>query len=393
MNRDIAQAPVAALDGLKILELGTVIMAPYAGKILADFGADVIKVEQPGGDIGRRIGLTGDSGTSVLTLNLNANKRSIEIDMGCREGRDLLADLIRWSDAIITNLLPRRRARYGLDWETVHGINPQTILCTAQGFSSFSPERDRPAYDDIVQAGSGLSDTYRLRDGQPAYSPNVVADKVCGMTMAQAVLAALHGSRTTGRGTWVDVPMIDTMAAFTLVEHLGGQTYRPPRGDVGWSRVLTPEHRPHRALDGYVCVMPYTDRNWYDFCLLIGRPDYLDHPDLATNQARTRNPVAYEAVLAEYVAPRTCEQIRQECDSVLIPVQKVVRIDELTGDGYLAESPMLARRHHPTEGEYIHVGSPVTFSDHPRPPIREASQLDADRADIVGGLGERAQSR
>lgn len=369
-------------------------MAPYAGKILADLGADVIKVEQPGGDIGRRIGLGGETGASALSINLNAGKRSIELDAGSPEDRPILERLIAWADVIITNLLPRRRLRYGLDWESVHRISPRTILCTAQGFASDSPLGNRPAYDDIIQAGSGVADAYRLRDGAPAYSPYVVADKVCGMTMVQAVLAALYATRSAGEdgspvGTWVDVPMMETMAAFTLVEHLGGQTFSPPRGDVGWSRVLVPEHRPHRARDGFVCVMPYTDRNWADFCALIGRPDYLEHPDLRSNQARTRNPRVYEAVLADYAATRTCAQIRAECEPLAIPVQRVVRVDEISSDAYLGSSPMITTQRHSRLGEYVHVGSPLTFSDRPRPQVRETSDLDADREDILDTIGHR----
>lgn len=375
------------LDGLKVLELGTVIMAPYAGKILTDLGATVIKAEQPGGDIGRRIGLGGVSGDSVLSMNLNASKHSIEIDAGSEADRPVLEHLIGWSDVIITNLLPRRRRRYGLDWENVRRLNPRTVLCTAQGFSSHSDLGDRPAYDDIIQAGSGVADTYSLRDGRPSYSPYVVADKVCGMTMVQAVLAALFKTQASGKGTWVDVPMVETMAAFTLVEHLGGRTYSPPRGDVGWSRVLSPEHRPHQALDGFMCVMPYTDKNWADFCTIIDRPDYLDHPDLLSNQARTRNPRVYESVLAEYASTRTCTQIKEECEVLSIPVQKVMKVEEIPTDEYLGASSMLSRASHSNEGDFVHVGSPLTFVNHPRPPVRGTSAIDADRAEVFDMIG------
>lgn len=387
LSRTESSTDVPVLSGLKVLELGTVIMAPYAGKILADLGADVIKAEQPGGDIGRRIGLGGAEGASVLSMNLNANKRSIEIDAGSEEDKPVLKGLIGWADVIITNLLPRRRARYGLDWPSVQQINPRTVLCTAQGFSSHSSRADSPAYDDIIQAGSGLSDTYQLRDGEPAYSPYVVADKVCGMTMVQAVLAALYSARQTGEGTWVDVPMVETMSAFTLVEHLGGQTYSPPRGDVGWSRVLAPEHRPHPAQDGHICVMPYTDKNWADFCSLIDRPDYLDHPNLRSNQDRTRNPRMYEAVLAEYVSTRTCAQIEQECRDYSIPVQKVVRIEEIPSDPYLGGSPMLTHVQDEEVGTYLHIGTPLTFKGRPRPDVRSTSNLNADRAEILELIG------
>src|SRR5699024_11172807 len=207
------------------------------------------------------------------------------------------------------------------------------------GFAADSARGDEPAYDDIVQAASGVADTYRLRDGEPRYSPYVVADKVCGMTMAQSALAALHRRAVDGEGCWVDVPMVDTMAAFTLVEHMGGTTFAPAAGDVGWSRVLAPEHRPHPALDGWVCVMPYTDANWRRFCSLIERPDYLTHPQVATNRARSASPPLYEQILAEYAAPRTCAQIEEECTAAAIPGARVARIDDLADDPYLAARP------------------------------------------------------
>ena len=299
----------APLDGVRVLEVGTVIMAPYAGKILTDLGADVIRAEPPGGDIGRRAGLLGPAGTAALSMNLNAGKRSIVVDARTPAGRRQMDGLVGWADIILTNMLPARRREFGLDWEQVHRRNPRAILVTGQGFAADSARGDEPAYDDIVQAASGVADTYRLRDGEPRYSPYVVADKVCGMTMAQSALAALHARTADGAGTWVDVPMVDTMAAFTLVEHMGGRTFDPPAGPVGWSRVLAPEHRPHPAQDGWVCVMPYTDANWRRFCDLIERPDYLSDPRVATNRARSGDPALYEQILADYIAPRTCAQI------------------------------------------------------------------------------------
>ncbi|HLR44902.1 MAG TPA: CoA transferase [Brevibacterium sp.] len=377
----------APLAGVTVLEVGTVIMAPYAGKVLRDLGADVIKAEPPGGDIGRRIGLLGPGGTSVLAMNLNAGKRSIVVDARTSEGRRVMDGLVGWADIVLTNTLPARREEFGLSWDHVREVNPRAILVTGQGFASDSPQGDSPAYDDIVQSASGLADTYRLRDGEPRYSPYVVADKVCGMTMAQSALAALHRRAVDGEGCWVDVPMVDTMAAFTLVEHMGGTTFAPAAGDVGWSRVLAPEHRPHPALDGWVCVMPYTDANWRRFCSLIERPDYLTHPQVATNRARSASPALYEQILAEYAAPRTCAQIEEECTAAGIPVARVARIDDLADDPYLAARPLLTNARHEREGDYVHVSGPAVFHGHERPGPADSAVLDGDRRDVLTLLG------
>lgn len=375
------------LAGVTVLEVGTVIMAPYAGKVLRDLGADVIKAEPPGGDIGRRIGLTGPGGTSVLAMNLNAGKRSIVVDARAPAGRRVMDRLLAWADIVLTNTLPARREEFGLSWDHVRSVNARAILVTGQGYASDSAQGDSPAYDDIVQAASGLADTYRLRDGEPRYSPYVVADKVCGMTMAQSALAALHRRSVDGEGCWVDVPMVDTMAAFTLVEHMGGATLDPPEGDVGWSRVLAPEHRPHPALDGWVCVMPYTDANWRRFCALIERPDYLTHPRVATNRDRSADPTLYEQILADYAAPRTCAQIEAECAAAGIPVSRVSRIDGLTDDPYLAARPLLTRAHHEREGDYVHVSGPAVFHGRERPGPADSAALDGDRREVLALLG------
>lgn len=377
----------APLEGVKVLEVGTVIMAPYAGKVLRDLGADVIKAEPPGGDIGRRIGILGPQGTSVLAMNLNAGKRSIVVDAQSPDGRRELEALIGWADIVLTNTLPARRRRFGLEWDQVRAVNPHAILVTGQGFASDSPQADAPAYDDIIQAASGLADTYRLRDGEPRYSPYVVADKVCGMTMAQSALAALHRRAVDGAGCWVDVPMVDTMAAFTLVEHMGGSTFAPRAGDVGWSRVLAPEHRPHPARDGWVCVMPYTDANWRRFCALIERPDYATHPQVATNRDRSADPSLYERILAEYAAARTCAQIEEECSARGIPAHRVRRVDDLVDDPYLADRPVLTRARHGDEGDYVHVSGASVFHGHDRPGPADSATLDGDRAEILTMLG------
>ena len=374
------------LDGIKVVEIGSVIMVPYAGKILRDLGADVVKMEPPEGDIGRRIGGMAPGGTGLLHLNLNAGKRSVVVDAKSSGGSGVLNDLLRWADIVLTNVLPNRRAEFGLSWDSVVAVNPDVILVTAQGFATDTDFGDLPAYDDIVQAASGVSDTYRLRDGTPQYTPYVVADKVCGMAMVNAGLAALHRRNAGGSGCWVDVPMADVMAAFNLVEHLGGATLEPPSGPVGWNRVLEPMHRPHRAIDGWMCVMPYTDADWVRFCRMIGKQELAEDSRLSTNQARTSSPSLYEQVIADYVGPRSCDTILRECAEVRVPVQQVNRVADIPNDAYFRARPFLSRSVHQAEGRYVHVGNPLVFHGSERVGAADSPILGADedsvRADV-----------
>lgn len=375
-----------ALKGLRVLEIGSVIMAPYAGKLFRDLGANVIKAEPPVGDIGRHIGDIGPSGTSLLHMNLNAGKRSIVADASSASGRQLLKSLIMWSEIILTNVLPRRRMDFGLEWESVEKINSSTILVTAQGYATSSSLGNVPAYDDVVQAASGIADTYRLRDGAPGYSPYVVADKVCGMAMVQAGLAALHQRTKTGVGTWVDVPMVDVMSAFNFVEHLGGKTTKPPVGAAGWSRVLEASHRPHRAVDGWICVLPYTDSNWTAFCDLADRSDLAVHPRLSSSRLRSSNPKLYESAIADYVKDRTCEEIQTDCRAIGVPVQPVISVSDLTEDEYLLSRNLLRVSEHEKEGSYVHVASPLEFHGSERVQPADSPALGADRVSVLTEL-------
>lgn len=353
------------LVGTRILDVTSVIMGPYATSILADLGAEVIKVEQPSGDVGRQLGHARNEGMSALTLNLHRNKRSVVIDTRTTTGRDELAELVRGADAIVTNLRPSSRERLGLDHATVARDNPSVVLCTAQAFSSTSPQRDEPAYDDIIQAASGMCDTYRRVHGEPRFSPSVIADKVCGMAIVNMLLAALVHRQNTGEGQWIDVPMVDTMVAFNLVEHLSGQTFVPPEGNAGWSRTTSAERRPHAAADGWICVMPYSDRDWRDFFAAVGRPEVLDDPRFASNAARHHNSGPLQALLGEVIGTRTVNEWLSLCSSHGIAAQKVLDLDHIEESDYLSQRGTLAERAHPTEGAYRSVRFPSDFSATP----------------------------
>jgi crotonobetainyl-CoA:carnitine CoA-transferase CaiB-like acyl-CoA transferase len=375
------------LAGIRILDITSVIMGPYATSLLGDLGAEVIKLETAEGDVGRRLGPSRHAGMSALTLTLHRNKSSVTFDPKGLEGRERLRELIRGCDAVVTNLRPASRERLGLTYQEVRELNNSVVLCTAQAFGSSSTLRDEPAYDDIVQAASGLCDIYRRVDGEPRFAPYVVADKVCGLTMVYSLLAALLHREKTGEGQWVDVPMVDTMLSFNLVEHLAGHTFVPPEAPLGWSRTLVRERRPHRAKDGWICVMPYSDRNWRDFFVLVGQEELMQDKRFATNSARHNHMGELQQLLAFFVSRHSVAEWIELCGRHEIPVQEVLDLDHLEDSAYLTERGFLRRQIHPSEGEYVSVRFPVDFSLTPVAVPRPAPRLGEHNAKIRTGEG------
>ena len=340
------------LDGLIVVEIATVIMGPLAGRLFAKLGADVIHVEAPSGDVIRRSGQSRSPGMSAAALSLGDGKKNITLDFSNAGDQHTLNELIGIADIVVTNYLPRQRQKYGFDWDSVAAINPQCVLVTAQGFSSNSPERDRPAYDDIIQAASGLSDVYRKSLGRPQYAPYVVADKVCALSMVYSGLAAIHRRHVTGLGQWVDVPMFDVMSDFNMVEQLNDYTFEPPLGDAGWHRTINPARRPHRTTDGWVCVLPYNDRQWRDF-LTIDDPTVADGAvPYPTNRDRNAHVEETQALIAEFAAHRSTSEVIKLCHDHDIPAQAVNRIEDLVDDEYLRRRGTVELVEHPTEGSY-----------------------------------------
>lgn len=366
------------LEGIRILDITSVIMGPFATSILADLGAEVIKVELPAGDVGRRLGPSRNDRMSALTLNLHRNKKSVVLDPSQPEGRAELAELLRGADAVVTNLRPASRERLGLDYPSLRALSDALVLCTAQAYSSGSSRRDAPAYDDIIQAASGMCDIYRRVHGEPRFAPSVIADKVCGMAIVNALLAALLHRGATGEGQWVDVPMVDTMVAFNLVEHLSGSTFVPPEGGVGWSRTMVPERKPLPASDGWVCVMPYSDRDWHEFFTAVGRAEVLDDPRFATNGARHVNAGPLQEILAGIVATRSVADWLALCDDLGVAVTEMLDLDRLQESPYLSERHMVTAQDHPSEGTYLNVRFPADFSRTPVDAHRPAPRLGED---------------
>lgn len=384
---DTPPSPSGPLEGLKVLEVSSVVMAPMAGRLFAKLGAEVTRLEPPGGDVIRRTGASRHPGMPGAALSLGDGKRNIAVDMRTEAGREEVRSLIRASDVVITNYLPKRRTAFGLDWETVHQINPDTILCTAQGYATDSEKADVPAYDDTVQAAAGTCDIYAKADGAPRYAPYIMADKISGLTIVYSVLAALHRRSRSGQAQWVDVPMVDVMADFNLVEQLNDFTFSPPLGDAGWHRTLAPARKPHPATDGWICVLPYSDKNWADFLRLAGVVDQdTDSVPFPTNQDRNAHTEAVQGMIADYVATRSIEQIITECARIGVPAQPVNTLESLVSDPYLRSRGSVQLIDHPSEGQIWQTTPNIGFSATPLGRTSPAGAVDQDRARILAEL-------
>jgi crotonobetainyl-CoA:carnitine CoA-transferase CaiB-like acyl-CoA transferase len=387
----VTEAKPGPLAGTKVLDLTTVVLGPLATQILGDLGAEVIKVEAPEGDIMRYAGPARHPEMGHVFLNLNRNKRSLVLDLKQPEAAPVLLALAAQSDVLMHNMRPQAMARLGFTWERLSQINPRLVYCSAHGYGQDGPLADRPAFDDIIQGASGLVALEMATGGEARFVPTLIGDKTVGLTMVYAVMAALLQRARTGLGQAVEVPMLETMTAFVMAEHMGGLTFDPPIGPPGYSRMLAPDRRPHRTADGHICILPYTDRHWKDFFHIAGRADLTDDSRLADAQTRSHHVAELYALIAECVSDEPTAFWLDKLKAADIPCGPVNPLAELPTDEHLAAVDMFARTEHPTEGSIRVVRPPVRFGDadcglrYPAPRLGEHSREVLREA----GLGER----
>jgi crotonobetainyl-CoA:carnitine CoA-transferase CaiB-like acyl-CoA transferase len=380
-------ATAGALDGVRVIDLASVVMGPYATQILGDLGADVIKIEPPAGDSTRLTRPQRHPGMGALALNVNRNKRSVALDLKSDAGRAAALDLVRDADVLVTNMRPGALQRLGLDYASLAELNPKLVYCNAQGFRSDSDRAGLAAYDEIVQASSGMADLMRRATGTPTYAPTILADKVCALTIAYAVLAALVHQRATGVGQQVEVPMTDTMLAFNLVEHLAGHTFEPPEGPIGFNRSMTPGHRAVSTKDGWACILPYTERDIRAFFAAAGRPDLADDPRFADATSRARHYGELYAEIENLAVERTTREWAEICSANSIPFAPVLELEDAEKDPYFTEGGLLEIAEHPTEGTYRRVNPPLRLSATPPTVRSECPTLGQHTVEVLTELG------
>jgi crotonobetainyl-CoA:carnitine CoA-transferase CaiB-like acyl-CoA transferase len=374
------------LDGVRIIDLTTVVSGPYATLLLADLGADVVKIESPKGDIARDLGPRVHEGMAAVFLNCNRNKRSVVLDLTADDGRRALKALADEADAFVTNMRPSALAKCGADADTLRAGHPELVYCSIRGFGSGGPYADLLAYDDIGQAASGFAGQQEWMAGEPQYVASAVADKVSGLTAAYAVAAALHGRTTTGEGTVIEVPMAETLAAFGLMEHLWGHVFVPPRGAARYPRMSSPLRRPFPTADGWISVVVYTDQNWDAFFAMIGMGHLGDDPRFASLATRTENLDELYTLVGDHLRTDTTANWFARLSAAGIPAVPYNRVDDLFEDPHLKAVGFFEEVEHETEGRLLQYATPISF-DGERPPLGlPAPSLGADTEDVLRDL-------
>lgn len=378
----------APLDGIKVVEMTSVVLGPYACQMLGDLGADVIKIEPPAGDTNRNLGPhRNHEDMCSLYLTCNRNKRSVALDMKHPEGLAAARALIRDADVLVHNFRPQAIEKLGLGYAEVSRINPQIVYCGAYGFSKSGPYGEKGALDDSIQAASGIAVLQSQVEGEPRYLPTIIGDKTTAMMVVQSVVAALFHRERSGEGQDIEVPMFETMAAFVMTEHQWGQTFEPPIGGAGYPRLMSEHRRPYKTKDGYLAVLPYWDNHWQTFCEIGGRPELAADPRFKDMKTRLANIGESYRVTGEIIATRTTAQWLDLLGETKVPMMVVNSPDDLMTDPHLVQSGFWQSFEHPTEGSVTMSRPPVTFSRSPASIRRLPPRLGENTSEVLQEVG------
>lgn len=377
------------LTGVRIIDLTTVVMGPFATQILADLGADVVKVEAPEGDVLREITPMRHAGMGHIFLHHNRNKRSIVLDLKQEAGREALLRLARTADVLIYNVRPQAMRRLRLAYEDVAAVNPRIIYVGAYGYSESGRYAGQPAYDDLIQGMAALPSIFADAGAdRPRYVPTAIADRITGLAAVNAVTAALYCRERTGKGQAVEVPMFETLAHMVLGDHMSGRTFEPPMEPFRYERMLAPHRVPYATKDGYVCVLVYNDKHWRSFFKLVGREDMFESdPRFSSQEARSRNIGDVYAFIAEQIATRTSAEWLWLLKAADIPVAPLNSIEDVIDDPHLGESGFFVMTEHPTEGRLRMMATPSAWSRTPPGALRPAPRLGEHSAEILREAG------
>jgi formyl-CoA transferase len=365
MTSSSSSPSAGPLKGVRVLDLTSVVLGPLATQILGDYGADILKVENPAGDMMRTNGVSLHRGMSSIFLALNRNKRSLCLNLGTPEGAAVLRRLVKTADVLVHNMRVEAIERLGFGYQAVASLNPKIVYCAATGFDQDGPDRNKPAFDDIIQAACGLASVASTGRERPDYVPTLVADKTAGMAVVNAVLAALFSRERSGEGQYVEVPMLETLTAFVLTEHLGGLTFEPSPTGAGYARLLVGGRRPAPTKDSYLALLPYTTEQWLAFLNAAGRSDLAETLEIADRHTRNANIQKLYAALHEITLTRTTAEWMKICEEIDIPATPIYTLDQLPDHPQLKATKLFQTMEHPSEGTVRYVRPPTKFARTP----------------------------
>ena len=378
------------LHGVRIIDLTSVILGPYATQILADYGADVIKVEAPEGDNTRYINAHRNAGMGANFLHLNRNKRSIVLNLKHPEGRKALLRLAASADVLAYNVRPAAMARLKLSYEDVCKVNPRIIYAGATGFKQSGPYAAKAAYDDIIQGMVALPHMLtQAGASRPRFTPSTLTDRITGLNAVHAIIAALFHRERSGEGQAVEIPMFEGVTQFILSDHMGGRTFEPPIGPMGYPRLLTPHRNPYKTRDGYVCLLIYNDKQWRAFYKLLGRGEAEFEQDerVNTHSNRAQHFDELYAWVAEQIITRTSAEWLDVLTQADIPAMPLYTLDDLLDDPHHAANGFFKLRDHPSEGRIREMDIPTTWSKS-QPELRlHAPRLGEHSAEVLREAG------
>lgn len=375
------------LDGIRILDVTTVGYGPYACQILGDYGADVVKIEAKDGDIMRGVAPFRNAGMGHFFLMTNRNKRSIVLDLKTEAGQAAFLKLVESMDAVICSVRPAAMARLGLGYEDCRAVNPKIVYVALVGFGQSGPYASRPAYDDIIQGLSGMADMQGGRSGPPKFVNASVCDKICSQVAAHATLAALFSRERSGEGQLVEVPMLESMVGFNMIEHQSGQTFDPPLGPAGYERSMVEYRRPFATADGYVCLLPYNLKQWQSFFTAMGRADMIDDPRVIDPKIRSEKVGELYELVAQLAKDWTTDDLLAALKAADIPHGAATKLGDVADDPHLQAVGFFRTFDHPSEGRIRLTAPPMTFSGTPPDIRRLPAALGEHSVEILSEAG------
>jgi crotonobetainyl-CoA:carnitine CoA-transferase CaiB-like acyl-CoA transferase len=375
------------LQGIRVLDFTTIVLGPYATQTLGDLGADVIKIEPLQGDLFRTVRPGRSRSMGAGFMGFNRNKRSLALDLKHPESRAVLARLVAGADAVVHNMRPKAAEPLGITYSQLTRIKPDLVYAFAAGYDQGGPNADEPAYDDIIQAASGVAALNANANGEPRYLSTILCDKVGGLHLAVAVATGLAHRARTGRGCCIEAPMFESSVAFLMSEQLGGETFVPALGPTGYDRLAAPNRKPYRTADGFMAILPYNGAHWAAFFEMIGRAGFAQSPQVQDPVLRSQGVDALYAIIAEVAPTRTTDEWLQSLRAADIPCARVNSVGDLLHDPHLQATGFFREYEHPTEGRLRGTRAPFRWHDGTETADRPAPRTGADGRAVLAEAG------